>query len=232
MNTMNTSIMKKISIASAIFAALVLTLLVSSNLAQASSYHGTVNANSNAIGGNLGGSGLNGILIGPPVASPSAGTYGAAQNVALTASGATSIRYTTDGSAPTCSIGNVYSTAIPVASSMVIEAISCYPGNASSTVASYLYAINPGSGSGSGGTVTQNLGGGGGGGGGSSGAAAGSSALFGRGDSNGDSKINILDFVALMANWGNTGTGNIADFNSDGKVDIMDFVILMANWTN
>ncbi len=226
--------MKKISVVTATLVGLVLALLVSSNAVEASSYHGTVNANSNAIGGNLGNGGLNGVLIGPPVANPTAGTYVAAQSVTLTASGATSIRYTTDGSAPTCSIGNVYSTAIPVASSLVIEAISCYPGNASSTVASYLYAINPGSGSG--GTVVQNSvsggGGGGGGSGGSSGGSAGSSPLFGRGDSNGDGKINILDFVALMANWGNTGTGNIADFNSDGKVDIMDFVILMANWTN
>ena len=166
--------MKKISLASAIFAALALALLVSSNAALASSYHGTVNANSNAIGGNLGNGGLNGVLIGPPVASPSAGTYAAAQSVILTASGATSIRYTTDSSVPTCSIGNVYSAAIPVASSLVIEAISCYPSNASSTVASYLYAINPGSGSG--GTVTSNLGGGsgGGGGGGSSGSSGGS----------------------------------------------------------
>lgn len=50
-------------------------------------------------------------------------------------------------------------------------------------------------------------------------------------DTNNDGKIDILDFVTLMANWGASGTGNIADFNGDGKVDILDFVRLMANWS-
>ena len=50
-------------------------------------------------------------------------------------------------------------------------------------------------------------------------------------DANKDNKVDMLDFVTLMANWGKMGTGNIADFNSDGKVDILDFVALMANWT-
>ena len=56
--------------------------------------------------------------------------------------------------------------------------------------------------------------------------------MFSKGDSNGDGHVNILDFVTLMADWSQTGTGNAADFNGDGKVDILDFVILMANWTN
>jgi len=50
-------------------------------------------------------------------------------------------------------------------------------------------------------------------------------------DTNKDNKIDVLDFVTLMANWGETESGNVADFNSDGKVDILDFVSLMANWT-
>ncbi len=50
-------------------------------------------------------------------------------------------------------------------------------------------------------------------------------------DSNRDGKVDILDFVNLMANWGRTGFGNSADFNNDGKVDILDFVMLMAQWT-
>lgn len=50
-------------------------------------------------------------------------------------------------------------------------------------------------------------------------------------DTNNDGKINILDFVALMANWGKTGIYNVADFNRDGNVSILDFVLLMANWT-
>ncbi len=66
-----------------------------------------------------------------------------------------------------------------------------------------------------------------GGGGGSSGFA--NTAI--KGDTNGDRKVNITDFVTLMANWGKTGSGNVADFNVDSKVNISDFVILMANWT-
>ena len=50
-------------------------------------------------------------------------------------------------------------------------------------------------------------------------------------DTNNDGKVNIFDFITLMANWGKTGSNNTADFNSDGKIDILDFVLLMANWT-
>ena len=50
-------------------------------------------------------------------------------------------------------------------------------------------------------------------------------------DSNHDGKIDVLDFVALMANWGKSGFSNIADFNGDGRVDILDFIALMVNWT-
>jgi hypothetical protein len=106
----------------------------------------------------------------------------------------------------------LYSGAISVSSSEAIEAISCYPNNASSTVASYLYGINPPS------TVTTNNTGGGGGGSTSSGGGSGT--------------VGIADFVLLMANWGQTGANNAADFNHDGVViGIQDFIWLMANWT-
>jgi hypothetical protein len=110
----------------------------------------------------------------------------------------------------------LYSGAISVSSSEAIEAISCYPNNASSTVASYLYGINPPS------TVTTNNTGGGntGGGGGSTSSGGGSGT------------VGIADFVLLMANWGQTGANNAADFNHDGVViGIQDFIWLMANWT-
>jgi hypothetical protein len=71
-------------------------------------------------------------------------------------------------------------------------------------------------------------GGGGGGGGGSI------IQSYAKGDANHDGKVNILDFVTLMANWGTVSNGpvlNQADFNADGKVDILDFVLLMANWS-
>ena len=71
---------------------------------------------------------------------------------------------------------------------------------------------------------------GGGGGGGGGGIVTQSSSI--RGDANKDGKVNILDFVILMANWGpKNNPTNVADFNLDGRVDILDFVTLMANWS-
>ncbi len=52
-----------------------------------------------------------------------------------------------------------------------------------------------------------------------------------------DGVINILDFNAMMVNWGSTANlasagsvFNIADMNHDGVVDILDFNILMVYW--
>ena len=50
-------------------------------------------------------------------------------------------------------------------------------------------------------------------------------------DSNHDGKIDVLDFNALMINWGSTSADNPADFNDDGKVDILDFNLLMIYWS-
>jgi len=50
-------------------------------------------------------------------------------------------------------------------------------------------------------------------------------------DTNGDSKIDILDFNSLMVNWGKTESGNLADFDANGTVDIFDFNLLMIYWT-
>ncbi len=44
-------------------------------------------------------------------------------------------------------------------------------------------------------------------------------------------RLTCSEFVTLMAQWGKGGLGNSADFNQDGKVDILDFVLLMAYWT-
>ncbi|OGG65717.1 hypothetical protein A3D71_00890 [Candidatus Kaiserbacteria bacterium RIFCSPHIGHO2_02_FULL_55_20] len=79
-----------------------------------------------------------------PVASPDAGTYTSAQSVTLSAEGSPSIRYTTDGSTPTCA-GSTYSSAISVGSSVTVKALSCYGeggATASSSVASFDYTIN------------------------------------------------------------------------------------------
>ena len=50
-------------------------------------------------------------------------------------------------------------------------------------------------------------------------------------DTNADGKTDVLDFNALMVNWGNTTPGNIADCDSSGVVDIFDFNLLMIYWT-
>lgn len=97
-----------------------------------------------------------------PVASPTAGTYTSSQSVTLTASGADQIRYTTDGSDPTCSSGTVYSSAISVTTTQTIKAVSCYlesydQSYSSSLVASFAYTINssrPPMGGGGGTTIT------------------------------------------------------------------------------
>lgn len=195
-----------------------LTLLLAATPVLASEVHGTLTT---GISGNNG-SVVEGVVISAPIATPNAGSYTEAQNVTLTASGATSIHYTIDGTAPTCTTGTVYSAPISVAASLVIEAMSCYPNDKHSTPASYLYAINmpaPADTSGS-------TGGGGGGGGGGS-----TSTTNIRTDANNDGKVDILDFIILMVNWNKNESGNPADFNNDNSVNIFDFVALMANWT-
>jgi hypothetical protein len=94
--------------------------------------------------------GIVGTLISAPTASPVAGTYTSTRSVTLTASGSQSIRYTVDGSTPTCSVGTVYSGTISVSSSKTIKAISCYPDGSSSSVASFAYTISGGGGGGGG----------------------------------------------------------------------------------
>ena len=89
-----------------------------------------------------------GTVVVAPTASPSAGSFSSNQNVTLTATGSTSIHYTTDGTDPTCSTGTTYSGAIPVSSTTTIEAISCYPNSNASSVASFTYTISSGGGGG------------------------------------------------------------------------------------
>ena len=137
--------------------------------------------------------------------------------------GSSSIRYTIDEVTPSCgpATGVPYIVPIPVSVGLTIKAISCYPDGYSSEVSTFVYIINPAS---NGGGVSGGNGGGGGG-----GNVAVVTSI--KGDTNNDKRVDILDFVALMANWGSSKSGNLADFNGDNKVDILDFVTLMANWT-
>lgn len=108
--------------------------------------------------------GVQGIVISAPIASPVAGTYTGTQSVTLSSVSSQSIRYTVDGTVPTCATGTVYSGAISITVATTIQSIACYPNLISSPVSTHSYSINAPSisGGGSGG------GGGGGGGGGSS----------------------------------------------------------------
>jgi subtilisin family serine protease len=51
--------------------------------------------------------------------------------------------------------------------------------------------------------------------------------LLAKADFNTDSKVDILDFSLLAANWNKPGP---VDANNDGKCDILDFSILASNW--
>ncbi|MEK7589012.1 MAG: chitobiase/beta-hexosaminidase C-terminal domain-containing protein [Patescibacteria group bacterium] len=183
--------------------------------------------------------GVEGTVIVAPSASPSAGVYTSAQSVVLTALGASSIHYTTDGTAPTCTSGSTYGAAINVSTSQVIQARSCYPSGVVSAVSVFAYAINPPS--------APAPSGGGGGGGGGGGATptptpsvsptptpsptpivAGATAKTA--DINKDGKVDVLDFNVLLVNWG-TPSNNDADLNGDGKVDIIDFNALIVAWS-
>jgi hypothetical protein len=104
--------------------------------------------------------GIDGIVVEKPTATPPAGSYSSTQSVVLSGGpGTISIHYTMDGSAATCSSGYTYSSAITVSSTVVIEAISCYPNGIDSGVILFAYDIG-------GGSAPSGGGGGGGGGGG------------------------------------------------------------------
>jgi hypothetical protein len=81
--------------------------------------------------------------VAAPVFTPEAGTYSSAQSVGLTTStpGAL-IRYTTNGSAPTETVGTLYSSPVTVSSSETIKAIAYGAGMTDSVVASAVYTIN------------------------------------------------------------------------------------------
>ncbi len=78
-----------------------------------------------------------------PAFNPAPNTYSSGQNVAISTvtSGAT-IKYTTDGSVPSCSVGTTYSSAIWVPSTMTIKAIACKTGMSNSSVTTGTYTIN------------------------------------------------------------------------------------------
>lgn len=86
--------------------------------------------------------------VSTPTFSPGAGTYTAAQSVAIsTATGGATLCYTTDNSTPTadgagtCSHGSTYSTAISVSASQTLQAIGSESGFSDSGVGSAAYSV-------------------------------------------------------------------------------------------
>ena len=84
--------------------------------------------------------------IGPdvsaPAFSPAPGSYPSAQSVVITtATPGSSIRYTTDGSTPTDSVGTLYSAPVPVSSSLTLRAVAYRSGWTTSTVTVGDYVI-------------------------------------------------------------------------------------------
>ncbi len=78
-----------------------------------------------------------------PTFSPEAGTYTSTRNVTIScALDGTSIRYTTDGSNPTATMGTIYESPVSVTSTKTLKAIAYRTGWTTSSVASAVYIIN------------------------------------------------------------------------------------------
>lgn len=82
------------------------------------------------------------IKVAAPTVSPAAGTYASSVTVSLACAtpGAT-IRYTTDGSTPSATLGTVYSAALTISATTTLKAIAYKTGLANSNVTSALYTI-------------------------------------------------------------------------------------------
>ena len=127
--------MKNLNFKLSLLAIVLLAVSGATSYAEASEVTGTVSTG-------LGNNSVNGIVVAAPTANPAAGTYTSAQSVSLTSAGSLSVRYTTDGTTPTCTTGTVYATSIAIPSTQTVKAISCYANSVSSSVASYTYTIN------------------------------------------------------------------------------------------
>jgi hypothetical protein len=88
--------------------------------------------------------GVYAIRVGAPVFSPPPGNYSAAVSLALSsATSGASIRYTTDGSNPSPSIGILYSGSITLSTTTTIKAIAFKAGLTDSVITSGTYTITP-----------------------------------------------------------------------------------------
>lgn len=91
------------------------------------------------VGGDGGGSPS---IVANPTFSPAEGTYSGTQSVTITTSTAgASIRYTTDGTTPTSTVGTIYSGAVSINATTTLKAIAYKTGMSDSNVTSGLYTI-------------------------------------------------------------------------------------------
>jgi polygalacturonase len=80
--------------------------------------------------------------VADPVFSPAGGTYTTTQSVAITSStSGASIRYTTDGSTPSATVGTIYSGPVSVSGSETLTAIAYESGFTNSAVTNATYTI-------------------------------------------------------------------------------------------
>jgi hypothetical protein len=78
-----------------------------------------------------------------PTVDVPAGAYTTNQSVSITSTGSTAIHYTLDGTAPTCSVGTLYTGAVNVIQSLTLKAAGCdNAGNIAS--ASFAYTFSNG----------------------------------------------------------------------------------------
>ena len=78
-----------------------------------------------------------------PTFNPAPGAYGPAQTVTIsTTTGGASINYTTNGTAPSSSVGTLYSSPVTIGSTATLEAIAFESGYTPSSVTSGVYTIN------------------------------------------------------------------------------------------
>jgi hypothetical protein len=84
-----------------------------------------------------------GTQVAAPVFNPAPGTYTSAQSVAMTsATTGAFIRYTTDGSTPTASVGTLYSGPVAITSTKTLKAIASKTGMDDSALTSGTYTVN------------------------------------------------------------------------------------------
>ncbi len=82
------------------------------------------------------------ILTATPAFSPAGGNYATAQTVTITtATAGAAIRYTTDGTVPTATMGTVYSVPVTVSATTTLKAVAYASGLTNSGVATAVYNI-------------------------------------------------------------------------------------------